>query len=82
MGIELSMSQRLQRLRWFIDDSYIEADVSIHDFVVNSPNHPIFEAAPDSPAIAAAGQLWVTSGSSIPGIPQHQANLGIDSCST
>ena len=39
---------------------------------------PIFEDEPDSPAIAGEDKLLVTSGSSIPGIPQHQANLGID----
>jgi iron complex outermembrane receptor protein len=76
-GIELSVSQRLQRLHWFIDYSYLEATFD-DDFVVNSPNHPIFEDEPDSPAIAGAEKLLVTSGSSIPGIPQHQANLGLD----
>ena len=76
-GIELSVSQRLQRLRWFFEYSYIEATFD-DDFVVNSPNHPVFEDEPDSPAIAGEDKLRVTSGSSIPGIPQHQANLGID----
>ena len=47
-------------------------------FVVNSPNHPVFEDEPDSSAIVGEDKLLVTSGSSIPGIPQHQANLGID----
>jgi outer membrane cobalamin receptor len=75
-GVELSVSQRLQRLNWFIEYSYIEATFD-DDFVVNSPNHPIFAVEPDSPAIAGDDKLVVTSGSSIPGIPQHQANLGI-----
>lgn len=76
-GIELSLSQRLQRLSWFFEYSYIEATFD-DAFVVNSPNHPIFEDEPDSPAIAGAEKLLVTSGSDIPGIPRHQANLGID----
>jgi Outer membrane receptor proteins, mostly Fe transport len=76
-GIELSVSQRLQRLRWSIDYSYIDATFD-DDFVVNSPNHPIFANAPNSPAIVGDDKLLVSSGSSIPGIPQHQANLGLD----
>jgi outer membrane receptor protein involved in Fe transport len=76
-GIELSLSQRVQRLRWFFEYSYLEATFD-DDFVVNSPNHPVFEDEPDSSAIAGQDKLLVTSGSSIPGIPRHQANLGID----
>ena len=76
-GIELSVSQRLQRLRWSAEYSYINATFD-DDFVVNSPNHPIFTNDPASPAIAGEDKLLVTSGSSIPGIPQHQANLGLD----
>jgi iron complex outermembrane recepter protein len=76
-GLELSVSQRLQRLRWFVEYSYLEATFD-DDFIVNSPHHPIFETAPDSPAVAGEDKLRVTSGASIPGIPQHQANLGLD----
>ena len=76
-GVELSVSQRLQRLRWSVEYSYIDAAFD-DDFVVNSPNHPVFTHAPDSPAIAGEDKLLVRSGSSIPGIPQHQANLGLD----
>jgi iron complex outermembrane receptor protein len=77
IGIEVSLSQRVERLRWFFEYSYIEATFD-DDFVVNSPNHPVFEDEPDSPAIAGEEKLLVSSGSSIPGIPRHQANLGID----
>jgi iron complex outermembrane receptor protein len=76
-GIELSLSQRLARVRWSFDYSYLEATFD-DEFVVNSPHHPIFGDAPDSPAILGTDKLLVTSGSSIPGIPQHQANLGVD----
>jgi iron complex outermembrane receptor protein len=76
-GIELSLAQRLGRLRWSFDYSYLEAAFD-DDFISNSPHHPIFADEPDSPAIAGDEKLLVTSGSSIPGIPQHQANLGID----
>ncbi len=76
-GIELSVSQRLQRLRWFVEYSYIQATFD-DAFVVNSPNHPIFQAEPDSPTIAGEDKLLVSGGSSIPGIPRHQANLGVD----
>jgi iron complex outermembrane recepter protein len=76
-GIELSLSQRLERFRWSFEYSYIDATFD-DDFVVNSPNHPVFEDEPDSSVVAGAEKLLVTSGSSIPGIPRHQANLGID----
>lgn len=76
-GIELSLSQRSARLRWFFDYSYLEATFD-DDFIVNSPHHPTFADEPDSPAIVGEQKLLVSSGSSIPGIPQHQANLGAD----
>ena len=76
-GIELSLSQRVERLRWFVEYSYIAATFD-DDFIVNSPNHPVFEDEPDSPAIAGEDKLLVTSGSGIPGIPRHQGNLGVD----
>jgi outer membrane receptor protein involved in Fe transport len=66
-GIELSLSQRLERFRWFFEYSYIDATFD-DDFLVNSPNHPM----------AVDDTLRVTAGSSIPGIPRHQGNLGID----
>ena len=76
-GIELSVSQRVERFHWSFEYSYIEATFD-DDFVVNSPNHPVFDDEPDSSAIVGEDKLLVTAGSSIPGIPQHQANLGID----
>jgi len=76
-GVELSVTQRLQRLRWSVEYSYIDATFD-DDFVVNSPHHPIFANDPAAAAIVGEHKLLVTSGSSIPGIPQHQANLGVD----
>ncbi|HEY5756180.1 MAG TPA: TonB-dependent receptor [Steroidobacter sp.] len=76
-GVELSLSQRLNRFRWSVEYSYIAATFD-DDFVVNSPNHPAFENDPESAAIVGEEKLLVSAGSQIPGIPQHQANLGID----
>jgi iron complex outermembrane recepter protein len=45
-GLELSLSQRLSRLHWFIEYSLIEATFE-EAFVVNSPNHPVLEQDPD-----------------------------------
>ena len=75
-GVELGISQRLSRLRWAIDYSYVDATFE-DDFVVNSPNHPVFEDG-DSPAIVGERKLLVTKGSTIPGIPRHQANVRVD----
>jgi iron complex outermembrane receptor protein len=76
-GIELSLSQRLARFRWSFDYSYLDATFD-DDFVINSPHHPIFASDPASAAIVGEQKLLVTAGSNIPGIPQHQANLGVD----
>ena len=76
-GIELSLSQRLARFRWSFDYSFLDATFD-DDFVSNSPHHPIFASDPASPAIVGERKLLVTAGSNIPGIPQHQANLGVD----
>ena len=76
-GIELSLSQRLARFRWSFDYSYLDATFD-DDFVSNSPHHPIFASDPASAGIVGEQKLLVTAGSNIPGIPQHQANLGVD----
>ena len=54
-GIELSLSQRLARLHWFVEYSYIDATFE-DGFIVNSPNHPVFEDDPDAPADRRRGQ--------------------------
>jgi outer membrane receptor protein involved in Fe transport len=76
-GLELSVSQRLSRLNWFIEYSLIEATFE-DGFIINSPNHPVFDDDPDASPIVGEGKLLVTSGSTVPGIPEHQANLGLD----
>ncbi|HEY8539645.1 MAG TPA: TonB-dependent receptor [Steroidobacteraceae bacterium] len=76
-GIELELSQELSRLRWYVQYSFIEATFDT-PFIVNSPNHPIFDEAPDAPQIVGEDKLLVAAGSTIPGIPEHQANVGID----
>jgi iron complex outermembrane receptor protein len=76
-GVELSLSQRLARWRWSFDYSYLEATFA-DAFVANSPHHPVLANQPDSPAIVGEQKLLVTSGSNIPGIAHHQANVGVD----
>lgn len=76
-GIELSLSQQLSRLHWSIEYSLVEATFE-DGLVINSPNHPIFDDEPDAAQIVGEGKLQVSSGSTIPGIPEHQANLGLD----
>lgn len=80
-GIELGLSQQTDHLHWFFDYTYVDATFD-DAFIVNSPNHPIFEDEDDfdvdDDVIAGDGALLVSSGSTIPGIPKHQANLGAD----
>jgi outer membrane receptor protein involved in Fe transport len=76
-GLELSLSQRLSCVHWYLEYSLVEATFE-DSFVINSPNHPIFDDEPDDPLIVGEGKLLVSSGDSIPGIPEHQGNVGVD----
>ena len=86
-GLEIELSRKISNLTWFADYSYVKATYD-DEFVVNSPNHPIFEEAGDDDdddggsappsEIVGEGKLLVTKGRTIPGVPRHQANLGID----
>ena len=55
-GMELNLSQRISRLSWFLEYSYLDATFE-DAFVVNSPNHPIFEEDPDCAADCGRGQV-------------------------
>jgi iron complex outermembrane recepter protein len=70
-GLEVSVSQRVARLTWSVEYSFIDATFQ-DDFIVNSPNHPLFEADDDDPGIVGDGKLLVRTGSTIPAIPEHQ----------
>jgi outer membrane receptor protein involved in Fe transport len=76
-GVELGLGQDLERLHWSMQYTYIEATYE-DDFVVNSPNHPIFEDDPGARQIINEEALLVSSGADIPGIPNHQFNAGAD----
>lgn len=76
-GIELGLSHETNRIRWSFAYSYVDATFE-DAFTVNSPNHPVFEDDEDSLAIVGEDKLLVPSGSTIPGIPEHLANLGAD----
>jgi hypothetical protein len=76
-GTELGLSQDGERVDWSVDYSYIAATFE-DDFVVNSPNHPVFETDPGARQIVGEGKLLVSSGADIPGIPRHQLNAGLD----
>jgi len=76
-GLELSLAQRFTRFGWSVQYSLVDATFR-DDFVVNSPNHPIFDDDPDSPVIVGDDKLLVRRGAKIPGIARHQANVGLD----
>jgi outer membrane receptor protein involved in Fe transport len=76
-GVELGLDQDFGRLHWSMHYTYIEATYE-DDFVVNSPNHPIFGEDPGAPQIVNEEALQVSSGADIPGIPNHQFNAGAD----
>ena len=76
-GIELAISQQLPRLRWYVEYNLIEATFE-DDFVIDSPNHPIFADDDGAAQIVGDEKLQVASGATIPGIPRHQANVGLD----
>ncbi|HEY0939655.1 MAG TPA: TonB-dependent receptor [Steroidobacter sp.] len=76
-GLELNISQQTSRLRWYVDYSLVKATFE-DSFIVNSPNHPIFDTAPDAAQIVGDDKLLVVSGSKIPAIPEHQGNVGLE----
>jgi outer membrane receptor protein involved in Fe transport len=80
-GIELSLQQDIGSLSLQFD--YTLVDATFRDgFIVNSPNHPLFGDDADevdgADLIVGDGKLLVESGSTLPGIARHQANLGLD----
>jgi outer membrane receptor protein involved in Fe transport len=77
VGVELSLAQDRGRMDWSVKYSLIEATFE-DSFVVNSPNHPVFEEDGSSSSIVGEDKLLVPSGSDIPGIPRHQASAGLD----
>ncbi|MDR2216056.1 MAG: TonB-dependent receptor [Nevskiaceae bacterium] len=67
-GIELRIEQSVGRVDWHVDYSAIAATFA-DQFIVNSANHPLI---PDNE------KLPVAKGSTIPAIPRHQFNAGVD----
>jgi outer membrane receptor protein involved in Fe transport len=80
-GIEVELKQQLGALGWSLDYALVDATFE-DEFVVNSPNHPLFgdDAADVDGADRIVGEekLLVGAGSTIPGIARHQANLSLD----
>lgn len=67
-GLEAALTGSRFGLDWFMAYSYIEATFE-SDFAVLSPHHP---------AANADGEIAVSSGDRIPGIPRHQLKVGAD----
>ncbi|NKB37825.1 MAG: TonB-dependent receptor plug domain-containing protein [Gammaproteobacteria bacterium] len=68
LGLESSFNGSLGKAEWFLTYSYLEATFE-DNFAVLSPNHPF---ADDE------GELNVTAGDRIPGLPEHNLKLGAD----
>jgi outer membrane receptor protein involved in Fe transport len=80
-GIELELAQDIGAIGWKLDYALVDATF-LDDFVVNSPNHPLFGDDADevdgADLIAGEEKLQVLAGRRIPGIARHQANLAFD----
>ncbi len=68
VGFESSVSGTLQALSWFAAYSYVDASFE-DDFQVLSPNHDFADEE---------GEISVSKGDQIPGIPRHQFKLSAD----
>ena len=68
LGFESSFNGSVGKVQWFLAYSYLEATFE-DNFEVLSPNHPF---ADDE------GELNVSAGDRIPGLPEHNLKLGAD----
>lgn len=75
-GLEVAATQMIGAWRWFLQYSFVKATFR-DEFIVNSPNHPWAEDV-TSELVIGDDKLRVRRGSTIPGIPRHQANVGFD----
>lgn len=66
LGAEAALSGQLGNIDWFASYSYVNATFE-DDFLALSPNHEFADAE---------GNIQVSAGDRIPGIPRHQAKLG------
>ncbi len=80
-GIELSLQQDIGALSWKFDYTLVDATFR-DEFIVNSPNHPLFGDDADEvdgeDLVVGDGKLLVEAGRQLPGIARHQANFGLD----
>ena len=67
-GLESSLAGQWRELGWMLAYSFVNASFE-DDFAVLSPNHAFADEA---------GEIQVSSGDRIPGIPQHQLKLIAD----
>ena len=67
-GVETSLRGQIQSIDWLFSYSYVNATFE-DDFTVLSPNHDFADEE---------GEIFVTSGDRIPGIPQNQFKLSLD----
>src|SRR5690606_27158557 len=69
------------RSSWKLDYGLVDA-TSRDDFIVNSPNHPLFGDDADdfegAEFIVGDDKLQVNAGRTLPAISRHQANLLLD----
>ena len=68
MGLEATLAGTSGALDWFGAYSLVQASFEDH-FLVRSPNHELADAG---------GNIAVSPGDRIPGIPRHQLKLGMD----
>ncbi|MDX1491942.1 MAG: TonB-dependent receptor [Pseudohongiellaceae bacterium] len=66
-GLESALSGRYKRLHWSASYSYLQASFE-DDFLILSPNHP---------SANTEGELLVTAGKRLPGLPEHVAKMSV-----
>ena len=69
LGFESAFNGKVGKVNWFVAYSYLEATFE-DEFEVLSPNHPF---ADDD-----EGEIQVSKGDRIPGLPEHSLKLGAD----
>ncbi|MBT2322812.1 TonB-dependent receptor [Variovorax paradoxus] len=73
-GVELGLGQRMERVEWSLSYSYLRARYDSPACLVSASN----SSAETSPACSGEGEIAVSRGDRLPGLPAHSLKFNVD----